>query len=128
MAFETPGESARHLRPAADEPDREALLARCLDAETEAAELRLANDEFVATVEDLRDTVRDLETAQDRNERRLEAQSQLLTEVIRKYERAVHERNMLEQGTLGYRGAVKVAKKMLPTPLYFKVRKMVRGT
>lgn len=109
---------AAQTRTPSGNPARDALID---DLQSTIAEQQ-------ATIADLRDELREAERLSDRADHKIEAQHRLLTETIRKYERAVHERNMVEQGTLGYRAMVGAVKKVLPTPLYFRLRKLVRGT
>jgi len=105
-------------------------------AEANAAEMRytdlqsqlaLATDAQTGTIEDLQAELTDLTRQRNRQNDKIDAQSRLLTEVIRKYERAVHERNMVEQGMQSYRRVVTIAKRVMPTDVYFRVRKLVRG-
>lgn len=93
-------------------------LQRALDATETASSARIEDLEW-----DLAEVSRD----RDRLGDKVDAQAMLNSEVLRKYERAVHERNMIEQGMNGYRQAVGVAKRVLPSQAYFRVRKIVRG-
>lgn len=102
----------------------EASDARRIELESQLA---AAVEADAGTIEDLRAELADLTHQRDRQDDKIEAQSRLLTEVIRKYERAVHERNMVEQGMHSYRRVVTIAKRVMPTDVYFRVRKIVRG-
>jgi len=102
----------------------EASGVRLLDLEAQLAAAIAAD---AGTIEDLQAEVADLTQVRARQDDKIEAQSRLLTEVIRKYERAVHERNMVEQGMQSYRRVVTIAKRVMPTDVYFRVRKIVRG-
>lgn len=98
--------------------------ARVLELQSQ---LEAATDAEAGTIEDLQAELTALTRERDRQNDKIDAQSRLLTEVIRKYERAVHERNMVEQGMQSYRRVVTIAKRVMPTDVYFRVRKIVRG-
>lgn len=98
--------------------------ARAVELEDQLSVLRSQSN---ARIEDLEWDLSEVTRDRDRLADKVDAQSMLTSEVLRKYERAVHERNMIEQGMNGYRQAVGVAKRVLPSQAYFKVRKIVRG-
>jgi len=87
----------------------------------------LSADDAAARIADLEWELGEVTRERDRLAEKVEAQKLLTSEVMRKYERAVHERNMIEQGMNTYRQAVGVAKKVMPTQAYFRARKIVRG-
>lgn len=87
----------------------------------------LSDDDATARIADLEWELGEVTRERDRLAEKIEAQKLLTSEVMRKYERAVHERNMIEQGMNTYRQAVGVAKKVMPTQAYFRARKIVRG-
>lgn len=109
------------------EADYEAQLAQCAENPSIVAPEAGSARSLANRVEDLEWELGEASRERDRLADKVEAQSVLNSEVLRKYERAVHERNMIEQGMNGYRQVVGVAKRVLPSEAYFKVRKIVRG-